>query len=85
MLIVNGREGTCTSSRDAALWLCPLFEVIVVPSWTVSVDSFCVPVCLAIIRPAREAAGQRSVVLDVVVVRLLQAANSFTLRLKLAD
>ena len=49
------------------------------------VDSDRVPVCLAIIGTAREAAGQRSVVLDVVVVRLFQAANALALRLKLAD
>jgi len=49
------------------------------------VDSDRVPVCLAIIGTAREAAGQRSVVLDVVVVRFFQAANALALRLKLAD
>ena len=42
-------------------------------------------VVLAIIGTAREAAGQRSVVLDVVVVRLFQAANAVAFRLKLAD
>ena len=40
---------------------------------------------LAIIGTAREAAGQGPVVLDVVVVRLFEAANALALRLELAN